>query len=99
MLEVNDLHAFYGKSHVLHGLHLTVREGEVVSLIGRSGVGRSTTVKAVMGQVTARGSVRFEGRRSWASRRTRSPGAGSATCRRTAPSSRISPCARTSCSG
>ena len=62
MLEVNDLHAFYGKSHVLHGVHLAVGAGEIVGLLGRNGVGRSTTVKAVMGQVAARGSVRFKGR-------------------------------------
>lgn len=61
MLELTDLHAFYGKSHVLHGVSLRVRAGEVVSLLGRNGVGRSTTVKAVMGQVKAQGSVRFDG--------------------------------------
>jgi branched-chain amino acid transport system ATP-binding protein len=61
MLEVKDLHAYYGKSHVLRGVHLTVGDGEIVSLLGRNGVGRSTTVKAVMGQVTARGSVKFKG--------------------------------------
>jgi branched-chain amino acid transport system ATP-binding protein len=62
MLELTDLHAFYGKSHVLHGVSLRVGAGEVVSLLGRNGVGRSTTVKAVMGQVSARGSVRLKGR-------------------------------------
>ena len=62
MLEVADLHAYYGKSHVLHGVHLAVGAGEIVGLLGRNGVGRSTTVKAVMGQVAARGSVRFRGR-------------------------------------
>jgi branched-chain amino acid transport system ATP-binding protein len=61
MLELTDLHAFYGKSHVLHGVSLRVGAGQVVSLLGRNGVGRSTTVKAVMGQVHARGSVRFKG--------------------------------------
>ena len=61
MLELTDLHAFYGKSHVLQGVSLRVGAGEVVSLLGRNGVGRSTTVKAVMGQVHARGSVRFKG--------------------------------------
>jgi branched-chain amino acid transport system ATP-binding protein len=61
MLEVRELHAFYGKSHVLHGVTLDVREGEIVSLLGRNGVGRSTTVKAIMGQVAARGEVRFRG--------------------------------------
>ena len=61
MLEVRALHAFYGKSHVLHGVDLDVRAGEIVSLLGRNGVGRSTTVKAIMGQVSARGQVRFRG--------------------------------------
>jgi branched-chain amino acid transport system ATP-binding protein len=61
MLEVRDLHAYYGKSHILHGVHLDVRQGEIVSLLGRNGVGRSTTIKAVMGMVDCRGSVRFRG--------------------------------------
>lgn len=61
MLEVRDLHAFYGKSHILHGVHLDVREGEIVSILGRNGVGRSTTIKAIMGMVECRGSVRFRG--------------------------------------
>ena len=61
MLEVRDLHAFYGKSHILHGVHLSIRQGEIVSLLGRNGVGRSTTVKAVMGMVQCRGSVKFKG--------------------------------------
>jgi branched-chain amino acid transport system ATP-binding protein len=59
MLTVTDLHAFYGKSHILHGVSLGVAEGEIVSLLGRNGVGRSTTIKAIMGDVDARGSVRF----------------------------------------
>ncbi len=61
MLALTDLHAFYGKSHVLHGVSLRVGPGEIVSLLGRNGVGRTTTVKAVMGQVVARGSVTFKG--------------------------------------
>ncbi|NLD67869.1 MAG: ABC transporter ATP-binding protein, partial [Limnobacter sp.] len=61
MLEVADLHAFYGKSHVLHGVDLKVREGEIVSLLGRNGVGRSTMVRTVMGLVSGQGSVRFRG--------------------------------------
>jgi branched-chain amino acid transport system ATP-binding protein len=61
MLAVSDLHAFYGKSHILHGVSLRVDEGEIVSLLGRNGVGRSTTIKAIMGDVQARGSVRFRG--------------------------------------
>ena len=62
MLEVKDLHAYYGKSHILHGVHLNVQKGEIVSLLGRNGVGRSTTIKAIMGQVSAHGSVAFRGR-------------------------------------
>jgi branched-chain amino acid transport system ATP-binding protein len=62
MLEVADLHAYYGKSHVLHGVNLHVGSGEIVCLLGRNGVGRSTTAKAVMGQVAAKGRIRFKGR-------------------------------------
>jgi branched-chain amino acid transport system ATP-binding protein len=61
MLDVRDLHAYYGKSHILHGVHLNVGEGEIVSLLGRNGVGRSTTIKAIMGQVEHRGTVQFHG--------------------------------------
>jgi len=61
MLEVRDLHAFYGKSHILHGVQLALGAGEIVSLLGRNGVGRSTTVKAIMGMVACRGSIRFKG--------------------------------------
>jgi len=61
MLEIGDLHAYYGKSHILHGVSMRVGEGEIVSLLGRNGVGRSTTVKAVMGQVAATGTVRYQG--------------------------------------
>jgi branched-chain amino acid transport system ATP-binding protein len=60
MLQVAGLHAYYGKSHVLHGVDMTVGRGEIVSLLGRNGVGRSTTVKTVMGLVTGTGSVRFK---------------------------------------
>ena len=61
MLEVRDLHAYYGKSHILQGVDLDVASGEVVSLLGRNGVGRSTTIKAIMGEVGPRGVVRFKG--------------------------------------
>ncbi|GAB2841309.1 ABC transporter ATP-binding protein [Pseudoduganella ginsengisoli] len=60
MLEIQGLHAYYGKSHVLHGVDLHVRPGEIVSLLGRNGAGRSTLVKAAMGQVRAEGSIRFQ---------------------------------------
>jgi branched-chain amino acid transport system ATP-binding protein len=61
MLEVRDLHAYYGKSHILQGVNFHVGEGEIVSLLGRNGVGRSTTIKAVMGDVERTGSVKFRG--------------------------------------
>jgi len=61
MLEVDNLHAYYGKSHILHGISFTVGAGEIVSLLGRNGVGRSTTVKTIMGEVPPQGSVRFKG--------------------------------------
>ena len=60
MLAVRDLHAYYGKSHILHGVNLSVGRGEIVSLLGRNGVGRSTTIKTIMGQVAGSGSVRFK---------------------------------------
>lgn len=62
MLKLDNLHAFYGKSHVLHGVTLDVKPGEIVSLLGRNGSGRSTTVKAIMGLVDGKGSVRWGGR-------------------------------------
>ena len=62
MLEVRDLHAYYGKSHILQGVDFNVGEGEIVSLLGRNGVGRSTAIKAIMGEVVRTGSIRFKGR-------------------------------------
>ena len=61
MLELKDLHAYYGKSHVLHGVNFAVQPGEIVALLGRNGSGRSTTVKAIMGLVDATGSVLWKG--------------------------------------
>jgi branched-chain amino acid transport system ATP-binding protein len=61
MLEVRDLHAYYGKSHILQGVSFAVGEGEIVSLLGRNGVGRSTTIKAIMGDLPPHGSVVFRG--------------------------------------
>jgi len=61
MLDVTDLHAFYGKSHILQGVNIQIAEGEIVALLGRNGVGRSTTCKAVMGEVEPHGSVKFRG--------------------------------------
>ncbi|CAG9171577.1 ABC transporter ATP-binding protein [Cupriavidus respiraculi] len=59
MLDVQGLHAYYGKSHILHGVDLHIDEGEIVALLGRNGVGRSTMAKAILGMVKAEGSVRF----------------------------------------
>jgi branched-chain amino acid transport system ATP-binding protein len=61
MLQVSQLQAFYGKSHVLHGVDLQVGEGEIVALLGRNGSGRSTTAKAIMGLVESQGSVLWNG--------------------------------------
>ncbi len=61
-LEVKELHAFYGKSHILQGVNLHVNEGEIVALLGRNGAGRSTTVKAIMGLVDNRGEVLWRGK-------------------------------------
>ncbi|MDG1162056.1 MAG: ABC transporter ATP-binding protein [Burkholderiales bacterium] len=61
MLRVSNMHAYYGKSHVLQGVDLFVGQGEIVSLLGRNGVGRSTTVKTIMGQVEHTGDVNFKG--------------------------------------
>ena len=62
MLKIENLHAFYGKSHVLHGVHFEVGEGEIVALLGRNGSGRSTTAKAIMGMVECTGLVDWKGR-------------------------------------
>ena len=60
MLDVRDLHAYYGKSHILQGVSLRVGAGEIISILGRNGVGRSTTLKAIMGDVQPRGSITFK---------------------------------------
>ncbi len=62
ILEIRDLHAYYGESHILHGVNLTVHEGEVVTLLGRNGAGRTTTLKSILGLVgERRGSIRIHG--------------------------------------
>ena len=61
MLQVDQLQAFYGKSHVLHGVSFSVGKGEIVALLGRNGSGRSTTAKAIMGLVDAQGSILWRG--------------------------------------
>ncbi|MBC7547975.1 MAG: ABC transporter ATP-binding protein [Polaromonas sp.] len=61
MLQIQNLHAFYGKSHVLHGVSFDIQPGEIVALLGRNGSGRSTTAKAVMGLVDCHGSITWKG--------------------------------------
>ena len=63
MLEVDDVHAYYGKSHILQGVSFRVGEGEIVSLLGRNGAGRSTAVKTIMGLVGPVGRISFRGER------------------------------------
>ena len=63
MLEIENLHAYYGKSHILQGISMRVGEGEIVSLLGRNGAGRSTTIKTIMGEVAPVGSIRFKNER------------------------------------
>src|SRR5512135_1411178 len=61
-LEIKDLHAWYGESHILHGVDLHVAKGEVVTLLGRNGAGRTTTMRAIMGLTGARkGSIKVKG--------------------------------------
>src|SRR6266567_2997119 len=62
LLSIKDLQAWYGESHILHGVTFDVHEGEVVTLLGRNGAGKTTTLKSIMGIVVHRtGSVRFQG--------------------------------------
>lgn len=61
LLKIDNLHAYYGKSHVLHGVQFEVGEGEIVALLGRNGSGRSTTAKAIMGLVDCQGAISWKG--------------------------------------
>jgi branched-chain amino acid transport system ATP-binding protein len=81
MLTVENLEAWYGESHVLHGVALEIREGEVVTLLGRNGAGKTSTLRAIMGLVPRRsGSIRFEGREMIAARSDTIARAGIAYC-------------------
>ncbi len=81
MLEIRNLNAWYGESHVLHGVDLTVQEGEVVTLLGRNGAGKTTTMKSIMGLVPRReGSIAFKGAETVAMRPDLIARAGIAFC-------------------
>ncbi len=81
MLQVQGLEAWYGESHVLHGVNLEIRQGEVVTLLGRNGAGKTSTLRAIMGLVGRRaGSIRFEGKELIAARPDRIARAGIAYC-------------------
>jgi branched-chain amino acid transport system ATP-binding protein len=88
MLEVEDVHAYYGKSHILQGVSFSVREGEIVSLLGRNGAGRSTAVKTIMGLVAPVGRISFAASASTDLHRIGSRGADSGMSRRIARSFR-----------
>src|SRR5882672_3449171 len=81
LLAIKDLQAWYGESHILHGVNFDVHEGEVVTLLGRNGAGKTTTLKSIMGIVGQRtGSVRFEGRELIDSNSNKIARAGIAIC-------------------
>src|ERR1700678_4402461 len=81
MLEVNGLNAWYGESHILHGVDFSVAEGEVVTLLGRNGAGKTTTMKSIMGLVPRRaGSVKFRAAETIALRSDRIARSGIAFC-------------------
>ena len=86
-LRIRDLHAFYGESHVLHGVDLDVAEGEVVTLLGRNGSGRTSTLKSILGLVGRRtGSVQVDGQETVGMAPHRIARSASATARRSAGS-------------
>jgi branched-chain amino acid transport system ATP-binding protein len=81
MLQVSGLEAWYGESHILHGVEFEIRQGEVVTLLGRNGVGKTTTLRAIMGLTGRRqGSIRFEGKETIALRPDLIARAGIAYC-------------------
>ena len=98
LLEVRDLHAWYGESHILHGVDFEIRPGEMVTLLGRNGAGKTTTLKSIMGIVSRRrGSVRLEGRELIHLPSTASRGSGSPSVPRSEASSPASASRRICC--
>ena len=81
LLEIRGMEAWYGESHVLHGVDMDVREGEVVTLLGRNGAGKTSTLRSIMGVVPKRsGSMKYEGREMIGARSDAIARAGSAYC-------------------
>ncbi len=97
MLELHDVHAYYGESHILHGMTLRVDTGTVATLVGRNGVGKTTTLRTIMGIVPARRGCdpSSTGHRSPGCRPTGSPSAASGTSPKSAASSRRSASTKT----
>ena len=97
MLELLQVNSFYGASHVLRDIDLTVHGGEIVSILGRNGVGKTTLLKSILGlEVRTRGTITLDGEDITARPRTCAPAPASATCRRGASSFPISRSATTS---
>ena len=96
MLELENVNAYYGDSHILHGVSLAVNEGEVVCLLGRNGAGKTTTILTIMGYLSRGRADPLPWRESRRCRPTRSRGSGSVSCRRSAAFSRALRCGRTS---
>ena len=97
MLEVRDLHAYYGKSHILHGVDMHVGEGEIVALLGRNGVGRSTLAKSIMGMVRHEGEILLRGKNVSGLRTFEVAHKASAMCPRTETFFLRCPSGRTCC--
>ena len=87
LLSLRGVHAHYGKSHILHGIDLAIGRGEVISLLGRNGAGRSTTMKSIMGLVDVTGGIHIEGRDITNKRPFEIARAGLVSCPRNARSS------------
>ncbi|MFC6668791.1 ATP-binding cassette domain-containing protein [Marinobacterium aestuariivivens] len=96
LLEVRSLHTLYGDSHILHGISFDIAPGQAVSLMGRNGMGKTTTLKSILGVVTPRsGQVRFQGKSSTPCPPGSACGAISPMSPKVAACSTICPCAST----
>lgn len=96
VLTVENLQAWYGESHILHGINFNVKAGEVVTLLGRNGAGKTTTLKSIMGIIGKRtGSVNFEGQEIIKAQSDKIARFGVAFARKSVASSPVSTCAKT----